>query len=344
MSTEAQQLARAFGRLDGALAVFGDGDELTPMLRRTEVVASSRIDGNQASLIDLLDAEAGLAVTGPASDVAELRSLSDLVTTLATSLPAALSPANWLLKIHGDLARRLGHTGVGWRSAPLWIGPSGSTRAEARHIPPPPDQVPGLMLEWEQSWLKSADIDPIVKLSASLAALESIHPFTELNARVSRLWLQKGLVQLGFIRRSSLLWSGQQLRRRHEARQAIQAQRSDSNDGSWTRLFGSMLQQAADETTNAVSRVAALRCAHRKMIVADFGRTVPQALRLADSLCAQPMVGIKDVIELTGVTFPAANDLVRRFEGAGLLVEVTGNARNRRFRYAPFVRIFLDDE
>jgi hypothetical protein len=56
------------------------------------------------------------------------------------------------------------------------------------------------------------------------------------------------------------------------------------------------------------------------------------------------MVDIKGVIELTGVTFPAANDLVRRFERAGLLVEVTGNARNRRFRYAPFVRIFLDDE
>ncbi len=80
------------------------------------------------------------------------------------------------------------------------------------------------------------------------------------------------------------------------------------------------------------------------MIIADFGRAVPQALRLADALCAQPMVDIKGVIELTGVTFPAANDLVRRFERAGLLVEVTGNARNRRFRYAPFVRIFLDDE
>jgi Fic family protein len=226
----------------------------------------------------------------------------------------------------------------------MWIGTSGSTRAEARHIPPPPDEVPELMQKWEQSLLKSADIDPIEKLSASLAALESIHPFAEANARTARLWLQEGLFRFGLIRNSSLLWSGQLLRRRHAARQAIQAQRSDKSDDSWTRLFASMLLHAAEETTETVCRVVALRSTHRQMIIADFGRAVPQALRLADALCSQPMVDIKRVIELTGVTFPAANDLVRRFERAGLLVEVTGNARNRRFRYAPLVRIFLDDE
>jgi Fic family protein len=339
MTQESLLLARAFGRLDGALAAFGNADQLGPMLRRAEVVASSRIDGNQASLIDLLDAEAGLTVTGPARDAAELRALSDL----AGRLPEVLPPAAWLLKVHGELAKQLGHSGVGWRTAPLWIGPSGSTRAEARHVPPPPDQVPTLMLEWEQSWLTSADIDPLEKLSDSLAALESIHPFTELNARVSRLWLQQGLIRLGFMRNPHLLGSGQLLRQRHEVRQAIQAQRAGKS-GDWTRLFGSMLRQAADETTEAVCRVAALRSAHRQIVIADFGRAVPQALRLADALCAQPMVDIKGVIELTGVTFPAANDLVRRFERAGLLVEVTGNARNRRFRYAPLVRIFLDDD
>ena len=340
MAGETLLLERAFGRLDGALAAIGNVGDPGPMLRRAEAVASSRIEGNQASLIDLLDAEAGLVVTGSARDVVELRSLSDL----AAQLPTALAPADWLLNVHGELAKRLGQTGLGWRTAPLWIGPSGSTRAEARHIPPSPEQVLSLMLEWEQSCPESGHIDPIVKLSNSLAALEAIHPFTELNGRVARLWLQQSLVRLGFMRSPNLLWSGQLLRRRHEMRQAIQAQRSSRGDDSWTRLFASLLQQAAEETTQVVCRVAALHSSHRQTIVADFGRAVPQALQLAEALCAQPMVDIKGVMEVTGVTFPAANDLVRRFERAGLLVEVTGNARNRRFRYAPLVRIFLDDE
>ncbi|MEO8309091.1 MAG: Fic family protein [Pseudomonadota bacterium] len=340
MTADSILLARSFGRLDGALAASGDPGELTPMLRRVEAVASCRIDGNQASLIDLLDAEAGLAVSGPARDVAELRALSDL----SGKLPEVVAPAAWLLKTHDELMQRLGRVGTGWRSVPMWIGTSGATRAEARHVPPAPDQIPDLMLNWEQSWVKRGTISPLLELSTSLAALESIQPFTEMNARVARLWLQQSLIQMGFIRHPLLLWSGQLLRRRHEARQAIQAQRSDKDDDTWARLFASMLRQAADETTEVVCRVAALRSLHRKTIGNDFGRAVPQALRLADALCAHPMVDIKDVIALTGVTFPAANDLVRRFERAGLLVEVTGNARNRRFRYAPFVRIFLDDE
>ena len=339
MSFQTEPLMRAFGRLEGALAAFGEGAGLTAMLRRTEAVASSRLDGNQASLFDLLDLEAGLAVTGPSRDTAELHALADVMA----GLPDAMKPTDWLLQVHGDLVKRLGSTGLGWRSAPLWIGASGATRAEARHIPPSPDQIPVLMLEWEQSFLKEGDSGSLLKLSHGFAALESIHPFTDANARVARLWLQHALVEAGFLKHPILSWSVVLVRRAHEARQAIQAQRSARDTDPWTPLFISLLRQAADETTDIVCRVAALRSRHRQLIAANFGRAVPQALRLADALLATPMIDVKAVLELTGVTFPAANDLVRRFEQAELLVEVTGNARNRRFRYAPYVRIFIDD-
>jgi len=346
MDLETDSLSRAFGRMDGALAALGSGPGpingcagLISMLRRTEAVASGRLDGNQASLIDLLNLEAGLAVSGPTQDLSELRALSDVTARL----PESKNSSDWLLQVHGALMKRLGSTGLGWRSAPLWIGASGATRAEARHIPPAPEQIPALMREWEQSIDKEGPSSPLLKLSMGLAALESIHPFTEANARIARLWLQHALIQNGFLQHPILFWSAVLLRRGHEARQAIQAQRSASGADPWTPLFISMLRQAADETTDVICRVAALRSLHRQLIVADFGRSVPQALRLADALMTTPMIDVSSVMELTGVTFPAANDLVRRFERAGLLVEVTGNARNRRFRYAPYVRIFLDD-
>jgi Fic family protein len=345
MMLHTSSVAASFGRLDGALTVFEDGATggvagLIPMLRRAEVVASSRLDGNQASLINLMDSEAGLAVAGPARDVAELCALNEV----AGRVIVTESPTAWLLEVHGALMKRLGHPGVGWRTAPLWIGASGATREESRHIPPSPDQIPALMQEWQQSMQMSAMEEPLVKLSRSLAALETIHPFTEANARVARLWLQQGLIQSGFLRHPVLLWSPQLQQRGRDARQAVQALRAGKGDDPWTPLFISLLRQAADETTDLICRAAALRARHRRTIISDFGRSVPQALRLADALVAAPLIDIKGVMELTGVTFPAANDLVRRFERSGLLVEVTGNTRNRRFRYAPFVRIFLDDE
>ena len=53
-------------------------------------------------------------------------------------------------------------------------------------------------------------------------------------------------------------------------------------------------------------------------------------------------MSVKQVRELTGTTNPAANELVRRFVDQGILVEITGQKRNRRYRYEGYVRLFRD--
>ncbi len=47
--------------------------------------------------------------------------------------------------------------------------------------------------------------------------------------------------------------------------------------------------------------------------------------------------------EWLDVTPAGANNLVARLEGIGLLREITGYARNRRFRFDPYLRLFEDD-
>jgi hypothetical protein len=46
---------------------------------------------------------------------------------------------------------------------------------------------------------------------------------------------------------------------------------------------------------------------------------------------------------LSQTGFAAANQLVARMAELGILREITRNARNRRFRYEPYVRLFTDD-
>jgi hypothetical protein len=53
---------------------------------------------------------------------------------------------------------------------------------------------------------------------------------------------------------------------------------------------------------------------------------------------------VKEVRSLTGISFPAAADLVKRFVDIGLLTEVTGQTRNRRFSYTPYIGIFAGDD
>jgi hypothetical protein len=54
-------------------------------------------------------------------------------------------------------------------------------------------------------------------------------------------------------------------------------------------------------------------------------------------------MSVFDIERLTGTTYPAANNLVARLVQLGILAEMTGYARNRRFRYEPYVRLFTDE-
>ena len=76
----------------------------------------------------------------------------------------------------------------------------------------------------------------------------------------------------------------------------------------------------------------------------NFGRTTGNALKILEHLLREPLIDVKGARELTGVSSQAANQLIGRFEESGILAEFTGQARNRRFRYAAYIELFGGDE
>jgi Fic family protein len=59
-----------------------------------------------------------------------------------------------------------------------------------------------------------------------------------------------------------------------------------------------------------------------------------------DSVFDRPIVAVNDVQKMTGTTYAAANSLVSRLVEFGVLSEMTGYARNQRFRYGPYFAPF----
>ena len=74
-----------------------------------------------------------------------------------------------------------------------------------------------------------------------------------------------------------------------------------------------------------------------------LGRVAGNGHRVLESLFNHPIVTVAGVQEITGTTFAAANQLVGRLVDLGVLREVTGHSRYRRFRYEEYVRLFTDD-
>ena len=65
---------------------------------------------------------------------------------------------------------------------------------------------------------------------------------------------------------------------------------------------------------------------------------------MLESLFDRPIVAVNDVRGMTGTTYAAANSLVSKLVNIGVLSEITGYARNRRFRYAPYIALFADSQ
>jgi Fic family protein len=98
----------------------------------------------------------------------------------------------------------------------------------------------------------------------------------------------------------------------------------------------------AAEAADTVRRILLLREEHRAAITANLGRAAGNGHKVLESLFDRPIVAVNDVLKLTGTTYAAANSLVSRLTDLGVLSEMTGYARNRRFRYAPYIALFND--
>ena len=117
------------------------------------------------------------------------------------------------------------------------------------------------------------------------------------------------------------------------------------DNGDWEGWLAFFLQGVVEVSAQAADtarRILALREEHRSLITERLGRAAGNGHRVLQHLYVQPIVSATDVQTLLGTTFTGANQIVRRLVDIGVLVEVTGQARHRRFRYEPYVRLFDD--
>jgi Fic family protein len=164
---------------------------------KREAVLSSKIEGTQATLGELLAAEAGMAVERSPED---LREVGNYVLALEhgirllKKLPLSV---RIIRELHGKLM-----TGVrGEQAAPgrfrttqNWIGRPGSTLATASFIPPPPGEVEPCLAQWE-TFLHESKLPPLITVALAHYQFEAIHPFLDGNGRVGRLLITLFLIE-----------------------------------------------------------------------------------------------------------------------------------------------------
>lgn len=336
---------RALGRLDGSVLTLPNPDLFVFMYVRKEAVLSSQIEGTQSSLQDVLAAEAQLFELDLPRDVDEVLNYVRAMNHGLARLPELPVSVRLIREIHAELMRdvRGGRLQPGeLRTSQNWIGPGGSTLATATFVPPPHHVVPEALGDLEKFLHDTDSLPPLVKIALAHVQFETIHPFLDGNGRVGRLLITFLLTERGVLHKPVLYLSHYFKQHRQDYYDHLQAVRERGAWEAWLAFFLRGVIEVAGEAADTARRILQLREQHRAAITAQLGRAAGNGHKVLEALYDRPIVSVHDVRKLTGTTYAAANGLVARLVKLGVLGEMTGYARNRRFRYAPYISLFAN--
>jgi Fic family protein len=335
------ELVRSLSRADAALGeLAGLGRQVpNPELLiasyvRREAVLSSRIEGTQASLDDLLRDEAGEAVGDPA-DVREVRNYVAALNHGIARLPKFPLSLRLVRELHAILMRGVRGdraTPGEFRRSQNWIGSSGSTLATAAYVPPPPDRMKQALHDWELFLHQRNALPDLVQCALVHEQFEAIHPFLDGNGRVGRLLVTLFLVERERLSQPLLYLSEYIDAHRAEHYDRLQSVRTDGDWDGWLRFFLDGVTQTARKAVVQAVELLALREKWRRKLLAR-----PRALVLVDALFQNPYVDVARAQKLLGVSNPTARQVVTHLEQEGLLREVTGRAWGRLYRAGPIL-------
>jgi len=340
------QADRALGRLDGSIHTLPNPDLFVFMYVRKEAVLSSQIEGTQSSLQDVLAAEARILSADRPKDVEEVVNYVGAMNYGLNRLKELPVSVRLIREIHAELLKgvRGSHLTPGeLRRSQNWIGPGGCSLKDATFVPPPPHEVPEHLGAFEQFLHEDESLPLLIKIGLAHVQFETIHPFLDGNGRVGRLLIAFLLCEKEVLAKPVLYLSHYFKRHRQEYYERLQAVRDAGAWEDWLVFFLRGVIEVSGQATETARRILWLREDHRKAITDTLGRAAANGHKILEHLYQHPIISVNDAQSLIETTYPAANDLVARLVELGILDEVTGQARNRRFAYNRYVTLFSDD-
>jgi len=319
---------RSIGRLAGEGGRLPNPHVLMRPFVRREAVLSSKIEGTQATLGELLAAEAGASVDRSPED---LREVGNYVVALEHGI-AQLKTLPLCVRIVRELHAKL-MTGVRgeqatpgrFRKIQNWIGRPGSTPATATFVPPPPDEVEPCLAAWEK-FLHESDLPPLIVIALAHYQFEAIHPFLDGNGRVGRLLISLFLIERGILPTPLLYLSAFFEAARRDYYEGL---RGVSERGAWHDWLEYFLLGVARMSEDALSRAARMNNTLSEWQRRVAGDSTNTPLRLVGLLAANPFVTTKGAAEKMQVAFTTAQRAIERLAKLGILTQVSDTKRDR---------------
>jgi Fic family protein len=314
----------AVARYEGVLHGIPNAQVLLSPLMSQEAVLSSKIEGTQATLGEVLEFEAAeeSATGAKRDDIQEVlnyrRAMRHAVSALE-KLPLSQRVARDTHRVLMQGVRGENKAPGDYRRIPNWIGPPGCTVETARFVPPGADRVPDLMSGWEK-YLHGEAPDKLVQLAILHAEFEAIHPFLDGNGRIGRLLVPLFLVDKKLLTSPDFYVSAYLEARRDEYYDRLLAVSRDGDWTGWCAFFLTALTEQARDNEAKAKAILDLY-AQKKEWITDETHS-QHAIRALDWFFSQPIFMVSHFVDLSQIPGRTASRIVRLARDGGLLREL----------------------
>ncbi len=298
-------------------------------------MASSRIEGTQADLGDLMRDELDSDQSPHVNDVREVRNYVKAMKLGLSELDRLPLSGRLICALHGELmsgVRGQEQTPGEYRRSQNWIGPPGSTLKNAAYVPPPVPEMHAWLQQWEIFINERDRMPELIQCALLHEHFEAIHPFLDGNGRIGRLLITLFLIQRGRLSKPLLYLSNYIERQKQRYYDCLQRISTYGDWPGWLRFFLAAVRDTARIAIVQSDRILTMRDMYRQQL-----KKQPRALTLLDQLFMNPYTTVAYAQQHMGVSRPTAQKAIDALVEIGLLTSASGRAWNRIWLARPIL-------
>ncbi|MGL4598615.1 MAG: Fic family protein [Bacteroidia bacterium] len=332
------------GSLSAYAELVPDVSVFIRMYTSIEATVSSKIEGTQTSIEDVLVEEKHIALE-KRDDRHEvmnyIKAMNEAIEKMKT-LPLSsrlLKETHYILMqgVRGE-TKNPGE----FRKSQNWIG--GASLRDAGFIPPVWHEVEKLMGDLENFiHNRNLHIPHVVRIAIAHYQFETIHPFLDGNGRIGRLMIPLYFIQEKVLPCPILYLSVFFEKHKSLYYDKLTRVRTHNELMSWLLFFIQGIVETTSQSIQNLKDVLALKKNCEEVRIVLLGRKMSHAKILLDYLFKSIYIDAEDAARETGLSLVSSYSLIRDFEKLGILKEYTGLQRGRFWLFDEYIKIFKGD-
>ena len=322
-------------RYDGMLSSIVNPSILLSPITTQEAVLSSRIEGTQATLDEVLEHDAGQDYDeNKTKDIMEVLNYRKVLILAQNSLVERGLTLGMIREMHTilmDSVRGQSKSPGEFRNDQNWIGPPGCQIEQATFVPPSPLRLLDHLQSLEK-YIASNDVDALIQTAVVHAQFELIHPFRDGNGRIGRLLIP---LFLFYKRRLSapMFYLSSYLEANRDAYYGrLQGISKNKDWDNWIAFFLEGVVSQARENTRKVQATLKLYD-EMKLRIREITHS-QHTIQILDAIFYRPIFQTSDIVSRTKLAKQTVMPLLRQLKDAGVLMVISEASGRRPARLA----------